>query len=66
MSQSQYSPFPDARWQRLEDLAQWLKDNFPPMCIGKDQHPREASWYAAQTELAQRIARTIEGDPQAF
>lgn len=39
------------------DLVQYLKETFPPRCIGPNEDPIAAHRYAAQVELAEKIIR---------
>lgn len=44
------------------DLVEWLKENFPPRCIGQNETEAEARYYAAQHELAKRLIRMGQQD----
>lgn len=59
MADRKYVPFANAVWRRPEDIADFLAEFFPPRCIEKGQSIEDASWDAAQVDLAQRIISTI-------
>lgn len=56
------APFHNAKFRTLDQLADWLEEEFPPKCIKRDELEATARHYAAQQELAERLVATIRGD----
>lgn len=48
------------KFARMSDLADWLRREYRPRCIGPLEDERSARWWAAQVELANRLAETID------
>ncbi|MCC5780543.1 hypothetical protein H7H48_15890 [Nitratireductor sp. B36] len=44
------------------DLVDWLKKNFPPLCIHEGQTEVSAHRYAGKVELAQRLIKMGQRD----
>lgn len=59
MERVRAAKFPNVAFRTVDQVADWLDENYPSKCIGRAESEEDARWYAAQHDLASRLSATI-------